>query len=85
MFDGSTPGPGRPKGSRNKSTVAVKEALELAFEGVGGVPALIKWAKTKHGRAEFFKLWVKLLPKDIELTASESLTDLFDKIMSTGK
>jgi len=28
---------------------------------------------------------VKLLPKDIELTASESLTDLFDKIMSTGK
>lgn len=55
--------PGRPKGSRNKKTVAVKEALENAFAGMGGTPALIKWAK--ENPTEFFKIWSKLLPIQI--------------------
>lgn len=33
-------GKGRAKGSKNKTTVAVKQALMLAFDGIGGVPAL---------------------------------------------
>lgn len=58
-----TPGPGRPKGVPNKSTRAVKEALVLAFEGIGGVPALATWAK--KNRSEFYKLWGRMLPLEV--------------------
>jgi hypothetical protein len=51
---------GRKKGTLNRSTVVVKEALELAFQGIGGVPALIEWAREE--RTEFYKLFAKLLP-----------------------
>jgi hypothetical protein len=33
-------GKGRKKGVPNKTTVACKEALQLAFQGIGGVSAL---------------------------------------------
>lgn len=59
-----TPGPGRKKGVPNKRTQAVKEALELAFEGIGGVPALQTWATTNE--TEFYKLWVRMLPTDVK-------------------
>lgn len=51
---------GRKKGTPNKKTTAVKEALQEAFEGMGGVKSLMAWAKTEPG--EFYKLWVKILP-----------------------
>jgi hypothetical protein len=56
---------GRQKGSVNKTTVRVKEALESAFHGIGGVPALMAWAKEEPG--EFYKLWSKLLPQDVKV------------------
>lgn len=37
---------GRPPGAKNKTTSAVKEALTLAFQGLGGVDRLIEWANT---------------------------------------
>lgn len=58
-------GKGRPKGTPNKTTAAVKEALTLAFKGLGGVPALVKWAKTAENRGEFYKLWAKMLPQEV--------------------
>lgn len=54
---------GRRKGSTNKTTASAKEALTLAFVGVGGVPDLIEWAKAN--RTEFYKLWGKLLPHEV--------------------
>lgn len=57
-------GAGRPKGAKNKTTRAIKEALAEAFEKLGGVPFMVEWAKANPG--EFFKLWVKMLP--LELT-----------------
>lgn len=53
-------GPGRPKGSLNKTTKSAREAMELAFSGIGGVPALIRWAK--ENTTEFFKLYGRLIP-----------------------
>jgi hypothetical protein len=66
------PGPGRPKGLPNKSTVAVKQALQMAFEGVGGVPALTEWARENQG--EFYKLYAKLLPTEVKADVNVSIT-----------
>lgn len=57
---------GRQKGTPNKTTVEVKEALRLAFEGIGGVPALTKWALEEKNQGEFYKLYTKLLPIDMK-------------------
>lgn len=65
-------GKGRPKGAKNKSTKAVKEALSLAFHGIGGVPALKKWAKDNQG--EFYKLWAKMLPQEVTGEGGGALT-----------
>ena len=45
-------GAGRKKGSANKTTVKVREAMELAFEGIGGVPALVEWVQ--DNQTEFY-------------------------------
>ena len=62
---------GRPKGSPNKTTAKVKEAMELAFEGIGGVPALIEWAE--DNQTEFYKLFVKLLPVQVDANVAGSI------------
>ena len=57
-------GMGRQKGVPNKATKAVKEALQEAFEGMGGTESLIEWAKSEP--TEFYKLWTKLLPAEVK-------------------
>ena len=54
---------GRVKGTPNKQTVAVKAALDAAFEGMGGVKRLQEWAQLNPD--EFYKLWVKMLPLQV--------------------
>jgi len=56
-------GKGRPKGSPNKTTVKVKEVFEMAFEELGGVEALVTWARGEP--TEFYKQYAKLLPVQI--------------------
>jgi hypothetical protein len=56
-------GKGRVKGSKNKTTVAVKEALTAAFEGIGGVKRLQTWAE--ENTTEFYKLWGRLIPTEV--------------------
>jgi len=60
---------GRPKGASNKSTKAVKGALQEAFDGLGGVPSLIDWAKSEP--TEFYKLWTKLLPAEVKAEVTQ--------------
>lgn len=62
---------GRKKGTPNKKSAEVKEALQLAFIGIGGVPTLQRWAD--QNKTEFFKLWGKLLPLQISTPEGESL------------
>ena len=63
--------PGRPSGFPNKTTVSVKAALEAAFLGLGGVPALIAWGQQEPG--EFYRLWGKLLPRNVTLEGGAQL------------
>ncbi len=61
-------GKGRLKGVPNKTTVAVKQALQAVYadlqnEGGGDNAHLLSWAKANPG--EFYKLWCKMLPTEI--------------------
>lgn len=73
-------GKGRPKGSQNKTTAAVKEGLLFAYEGMGGAEALLTWGR--ENQTEFFKLLAKLLPQEIKSDVNlsfnheEALADL---------
>ncbi len=55
---------GREKGTPNKTTATVKDMLLMAFEDIGGLPALTEWGKTSP--AQFYQLWAKLLPQEIK-------------------
>lgn len=59
---------GRPKGALNKTTVAAKEAISLAFEGLGGAQRLIDWAKEDPKNESAF--WVSVYPKLLPLQLS---------------
>lgn len=55
-------GKGRVKGSKNKTTTAVKEALTAVYAKKGGDAALLTWAK--ENETEFYKLWGRMLPME---------------------
>ena len=70
MSDDATPEPsvnrgnagkGRPKGSLNKVTLAAREAILLAAEGLGGVDGLIAWAQKDDENQRLF--WTVIYPK----------------------
>lgn len=58
---------GRTAGVPNKSTASAKAAMRAAFDGMGGEDALISWGKDQP--TEFYKLWSKLIPSDVNLDA----------------
>ncbi len=59
---------GRTAGTPNKTTVAVKAALEEAFDRLGGVDSLVTWAQSEP--TEFYKLYAKLLPAELNVKHS---------------
>lgn len=62
-----TPGPGRPKGSLSKTTVAAKEAIQMAADGLGGPKRLIAWAQEDalNERVFWGQIYPKLLPLQV--------------------
>lgn len=69
-----TPGPGRPKGSTNKLTRAVKDAFQAAFEDLQGDESnnLLAWAQANP--TDFYKLASKLIPSEINASVTGNLT-----------
>lgn len=57
-------GMGRPKGSRNKTTVAIKEAVLAALDRAGGVDYLVAQAATNP--TAFLTLVGKVLPLQVD-------------------
>lgn len=56
----------KSKGDTHKTTRAAKEIMQLAFDELGGMPALVKWAKADPDHtSEFYKLWARLIPMDV--------------------
>ncbi len=63
-----TPGPGRPKGSKNRATQAIKEAVLDAFVRIGDVDGLVDWAK--DNRTEFYRLAARLIPTETQVNSN---------------
>lgn len=60
-------GPGRPKGSQAKTTIAAKEAIQRVFEGMGGWPRLQAWVEADPANERIFwgTIYPKLLPLQV--------------------
>lgn len=69
---------GRKKGTPNRTSAEIKAVIAEAFDELGGVAALVAWARRNP---DFFygKLWIRLLPKELAVQHSGTL-DLADVI-----
>ena len=64
------PGPGRPKGSKNKFT-NIKQAFLNVFDGLGGEDALLDWVNSSKRNKELFYHWItKMLPSNVDVEHS---------------
>lgn len=80
---GGKPGPGRPKGSKDKLSVTALEAITLAAESLGGHKRLGEWAAEAPENEKVFwgTIYPKLLPlqvtgKDGGAIKSESVVEI---------
>ncbi len=68
--------PGRPKGSVNKVGATAKENIIAVFTRLGGTAEMAKWAE--DNQTEFYKLYARLLPTELEGNLNANLTVLMD-------
>lgn len=68
---GAKPGPGRPKGQKNKNTVSALTAISMAAESLGGAKRLAAWAReaSENERVFWGTIYPKLLP--LQVTGKE--------------
>ena len=66
------PGPGRPKGSKNKFTT-LKRAFLNVFEKMGGEETLLEFAETH--KLVFYQMLTKLFPQEVEHSGEIKTTD----------
>jgi hypothetical protein len=59
---------GRQKGTPNKTTANVKEAIEQVAAGLGGAEGMLKWAQSDKVNERIFwsQIYPKVLPKEIK-------------------
>lgn len=60
---------GRAKGTPNKVTREVKDAIAQVFEDIGGIATFASWAR--YNKTEFYKLYGKLLPIQLQGSGSK--------------
>ena len=69
---------GRAIGTRNKVSRQAKANLEEAFTRLGDVAGLVTWGR--KNRTEFYRIWARLIPKDVSIEAGAGLEDLLMKL-----
>lgn len=60
-------GKGRPKGALNRSTVAVKDAIVMVADKLGGVDRMVDWVKEDAQNERLFwgTIYPRLLPLQV--------------------
>ncbi len=71
--EGNTFSTGRPKGSKNKLNIDIKEVFDLAFQGIGGAEALTEWAQSH--KSNFFKIYASMHPRKLQATVEHAQED----------
>ena len=61
------PGPGRPKGSKDKISKNIKENFEQVFGKLGGIDGFHDWAKKPRNQGHFYQMYSKMLPSSIDM------------------
>ena len=70
---------GRAKGTANKSTLEIKQAIEQVFEGMGGAEALLNWAN-ENPTMFYTNIWSKMLPASLKVEAKiTDFTSILEK------
>jgi hypothetical protein len=65
---------GRKPGVCNRTTLELKEAIEMAYNGIGGLEAFTRWAKRRRDLF-YAQILPKILPRDI-IISGPGLPDL---------
>lgn len=73
--------PNQGKRGPAKTTLAAKEAIQLAAEGLGGTERLIEWAKEDPLNERAF--WTNIYPKLLPLQVTADITAKITKIERT--
>lgn len=69
------------KGRPNKLSNSVKENLTAVFTRLGGTAAMADWAA--ENQTEFYKLYAKMLPRNIQAEVKHSMVDdLTERLMA---
>ncbi len=76
--EGNTYSAGRPKGSKNKLNTDIKEAFDLAFQGIGGAKALTEWAESH--KSNFFKIYASMHPRKLQATVEHKHEDFIKRL-----
>jgi hypothetical protein len=69
---------GRPKGSANKLTASVREAIETAFQSAGGADYLVRQAE--ENPVAFMMLLGKILPRDLNVTGNVDVDAIAERL-----
>jgi len=82
----ATPGPGRPRGSKNKLT-NIKDEFLFAYEVIGGLGGLTAWAKKEENRTEFYRMLTRLFPREIkaEINIGRAISEYSVDELVTGE
>jgi len=67
------PGPGRPKGSKDKISKNIKNNFEAVFEKLGGIDGFYAWAKKPGNQGHFYQMYSKMLPSNVDVTSKEGI------------
>lgn len=62
---GARSGSGPKKGSTQARTRKAHEAIALAFDKIGGIAALVRWAKANPD-AFYERVWPKIIPLQLQ-------------------
>jgi precorrin-3B methylase len=73
---------GRKPGSPNKITVAVKDAIAIAADRIGGVNRLVRWIKQSPRNERLFwtQMYTRLLPLQINTKVERTDTAVYKSV-----